>query len=141
MFGDVIDLKSNGIILGNQNGKILEGTEWVVDGKSIVNMVIFTGISSMVPQEEIDLLNRIRDNIIQDKKISRLFQNQIPLYNQAKQAMGRVIRGVEDKGVLIILDHRADDFLHRHLWLYRYSKINELIEDVGEFYKHNEPYQ
>lgn len=134
LYDDIIHLKSKSIILGNQNGKILEGNEWVVKGKSIVNMVIFAGISSIVPQDEIDLLNRVRDNIIKDKEVSRLFQNQIPLYNNAKQAMGRVIRGIEDKGVLIILDHRADNFLHHHLWLYRYSRINELTDDISKFF-------
>lgn len=132
---DIINLKSNGIILGNQNGKILEGNEWVVKGKSIVNMVIFAGISSMVPQEEIELIIRVRENIIRDKRASQLFQNQIPLYIQAKQAMGRLIRGIKDKGALVILDHRANDFLHHQLWLYRHSMIKELTEDLREFFK------
>ncbi|OLS23149.1 MAG: ATP-dependent DNA helicase [Candidatus Heimdallarchaeota archaeon LC_2] len=134
LYDDVINLKSNGIILGNQNGKILEGNEWVVDGKSIVNMVIFAGISSMVPQEEVNLINRIREKVIHDRSISRLFQNQIPLYIQAKQAMGRIIRGINDNGALIILDHRANDFLHQNLWLHRYTRMDDLIEDIAEFY-------
>ena len=82
-------------------------------------------------------MDRIRNNCIHDKQLSRLFQHQIPLYIRSKQAMGRLIRGKADIGALIILDHRADDFLDRHLWLSRYSHLEELTDDVTHFFHSN----
>ena len=138
---DVIKLKSRSIILGNQRGKILEGNEWVRDVNSLVSTVVFTGLSFNPPREEEEIILNVRTKVLGKKSIAALFDQQIPMIIRAKQALGRCIRGRDDKGAIIILDQRADEFLHYYLGLSRYRKLDQIIFDLEKFFTGYSPLQ
>ena len=129
----VLDAKDKTLILGNQNGKILEGNEWTRNGRSVVNTVILAGLSTKVPREEEELIFRHRAKLFNNQKVASLFANQLPLYIMAKQALGRTIRHREDRGALFILDNRVDPFLHRSLALSRFSQFDEMVAAYTDF--------
>lgn len=133
----IINSPEKTIILGNQNGKIMEGNEWTIDGRSVVNTVVLTGLAMRVPREADEIIFRHRSRILQDEYLAKLFANQIPLSIIADQSFGRTRRNPEDKGALIILDDRVDEFLQRRLWLSRYSILNDLLSDYEKFFGSN----
>ncbi|MCY3410507.1 MAG: DEAD/DEAH box helicase [Candidatus Heimdallarchaeota archaeon] len=126
------------IILANQNGKLMEGNEWVKDGESLVSTVILTGLAMRVPMDTNAIIDHHRARILQDKETAQLFANQIPLAILAEQAFGRTIRSRDQKGALIILDDRVDSYLQRTLWLSRYTSRDELLMEFSSFWEGKE---
>ncbi|OLS16790.1 MAG: ATP-dependent DNA helicase [Candidatus Heimdallarchaeota archaeon LC_2] len=123
------------IILGNQNGKIMEGNEWVKNKKSIISTVVLAGLLYPIPQTDQIIVNKIRNKIIRNKKIVEMFNFQIPITIRTQQAFGRCIRSEKDKGALIVLDSRADKFLQQNMYLRRYKKLSNLESDLETFFQ------
>jgi len=61
LHGTILKEDRKSLIIGNQRGKIIEGTEWIRNGRSIVSLVIFAGLSTEVPIEEEKLIIKKKD--------------------------------------------------------------------------------
>ncbi len=69
--------------------------------------------------------------------INHKFTHQIPVSIIAQQSFARTRRHLDDKGALIILDDRVDEFMHSYLCLSRYSQLDMLLDKLGEFFGGN----
>ena len=69
-----------------------------------------------------------------DVSVAKLFNQMIPTMIRAKQALGRTIRNPNDRGGILFLDNRTDQFLQQHLLLARYTKFQDCLEDVQQFF-------
>ena len=110
---------------------------WTVDGRSVVNTVVMTGLATRVPREVDELIIKLRSKILQDENLANLFAHQIPVSIIAQQSFGRTRRHPDDKGALIILDDRVDEFMHRYLCLSRYDQLDMLLDRLGKFFGGN----
>ncbi|MHA2032710.1 MAG: helicase C-terminal domain-containing protein [Candidatus Kariarchaeaceae archaeon] len=59
---------------------------------------------------------------------------QILLERKVKQTFGRTIRSENDRGALVILDYRAQDFLKQPLKLTRVRNIDQLKDRLEALY-------
>lgn len=123
------------LIIGHQTGKIMEGNEWVVNGRSIVSTVVLVGLAMRVPREVDEYIQKVKAKQLQDENMASLFMHQIPLSIVAEQAYGRTRRHPEDRGALIILDDRVDPYMQKRLWLSRYTKLDNLLTDLEQFFQ------
>jgi Rad3-related DNA helicase len=134
---EIFSLKFPSIILANQRGKIREGNEWVINGKSIVSTVVFAGLPTYVPSGNKTVENIIRSELRKklgpDSRVNSV-QFNIPLITNIIQSYGRSIRNSGDKGALVIIDRRTSAYLHKPLAMRRYRSVNKLITDLGSFF-------
>ncbi|MCE7735437.1 MAG: hypothetical protein GPJ54_11205, partial [Candidatus Heimdallarchaeota archaeon] len=65
---------------------------------------------------------------------AKAFEQDIPLYMSVQQAFGRTTRASHDRGVMVILDFRAQNYLHRALNLVRYTTKRYLYEKINNFF-------
>ncbi|MCH8907898.1 MAG: hypothetical protein IH840_12490 [Candidatus Heimdallarchaeota archaeon] len=122
------------VFVAVSSGKISEGVEIVVDGISLLSTVIFAGLPIAPPTKDQTIVRRARMHASQDPRAAQNFMVTIPLERAVKQAYGRTIRAMHDRGALILLDFRAERYLKKILKLKKYRRLKTLKSDLTEFF-------
>jgi DNA excision repair protein ERCC-2 len=130
-----LELKEPALLIGIDGGKIAEGNEWVRFGDSLVSLIIVAGLSYAPPNEHQVIIDRIRSKVAISKEIPKRFHQQIPQLRRIQQALGRTIRRDHDRGALVILDFRAERFLHKELRLRRITRFEVLQTRIQDFFE------
>jgi len=88
------------------------------------------------------LIMAISSKIEQEKGDSFLYYSLPEAIIRFKQGIGRLIRGVNDRGVIIILDNRIITKSYRQKFIecingnfYKYNDTNEMIEEIKRFFE------
>jgi len=125
------------VVLGVARGKISEGVDMSIDGRSLLSAVVVVGLPYPKRTElQLVLLKYFKEKF-GDKALE--YANSIPCLNALAQSAGRLLRNPEDKGIIVLMDTRADgrfkqkfpkdwkDDMHAH-----YS-IEEILEMIRNF--------
>ncbi|MDH5402432.1 MAG: DEAD/DEAH box helicase family protein [Candidatus Heimdallarchaeota archaeon] len=121
------------IIIAVSSGKISEGVEFVKKGQSLLSTVIFCGIPYKPPSDTDQfIINKLSSTA--NDSMAFQFKQRIPVIRAVKQAFGRSIRSVQDKGALILLDFRASSF-HADLELKKFYNIATLCSNLDKFFE------
>ncbi|MHA2171098.1 MAG: helicase C-terminal domain-containing protein [Candidatus Kariarchaeaceae archaeon] len=123
------------LLMGVAGGKISEGIEIVDRGKSLISMVIFAGLPFVPPSDDKVVVQRTMQRAARDKRAARQFMQIIPLSRKVRQAYGRTIRADTDRGALVILDFRAEQYLMKELKLLRLTSMDRVTELLKGFFK------
>ena len=100
------------IILANQQGKLFEGVEWTTHKASMVSTVVLAGLGTYAPDGDEVIENwkaKLYGKLNSEMRDHFLYR--FPLHTAVIQGFGRAIRRDADRGALVVLDYRADDFL------------------------------
>jgi len=125
------------LLVGVARGKVSEGVEIVSEGKSLLNAVILVGL----PYPKNTELHQALTEYFREKFGDQAFKYAtiMPCSIAIAQSAGRLIRGPEDKGIVILMDSRASKTFKRYLprdWIERmksHINLNAIIEDVRKF--------
>ena len=100
------------IILGNQQGKLFEGVEWTKHKASMVSTVVLAGLGTYAPDGD-EVIETWKAKLYGKlgSEMRDHFLYRFPLHTAAIQGFGRAIRRDADRGALVVLDYRADEFL------------------------------
>ena len=100
-------LKSNEqcVVFGVARGKISEGVDMSMDGRSLLSAVIAVGL----PYPKRTELQTVLVKYFREKFGNKAMEyaNGIPCLNALAQSAGRLLRSPEDKGVIVMMDGRA----------------------------------
>ena len=135
MISNVLKMKSQVVILGNQRGKILEGNEWVLNEHSLISSVVLVGLSYPAQSTEEKLVRRILRNELGSNFLAQYYSLHFPILSRVLQSWGRAVRSKKDKGALIILENRSLEFLTRHINTRTYANFSNLCQDVKHFFE------
>ncbi|AWR94841.1 helicase C-terminal domain-containing protein [Acidianus brierleyi] len=97
------------IIAGVARGKLTEGVELTMEGKSLISDVILAGIPYPSVDDFLKLKAEQIRKITGENLIDLLIS--VPAYISVKQAIGRAIRSPEDKANVWLLDKRFDNIM------------------------------
>ena len=125
------------LLVGVARGKVSEGVEIVSEGKSLLNAVILVGL----PYPKNTELHQALTEYFREKFGDQAFKYAtiMPCSIAIAQSAGRLIRGPEDKGIVILMDSRVSKTFKRYLprdWIERmksHINLNAIIEDVRKF--------
>ena len=125
------------LIAGVARGKVSEGVEVVSEGRSLLNVVVLVGL----PYPKNTELHQALTEYFKEKfgDLAFKYANTMPCAIAIAQSAGRLIRGPEDRGVVIMMDSRAARSFKRYLprdWVERmrvHLKIERIVEDVKNF--------
>ncbi len=120
--------EKGGSILSVIGGRIFEGLDF--PGK-LLEIVVIVGIPYPKPTPKVKALQRYYDSKF-GNGWGYVFR--MPALIKMRQAIGRLIRSEEDRGIAIILDKRAASF-KGDLPL---EKVENLVKEIREFFKENE---
>jgi DNA excision repair protein ERCC-2 len=134
-------LKSNKkcVIFGVARGKVSEGVDMSIEGKSLLSGVIIVGLPYPKKTELQDaLLNYFKERF-GNKAFD--YANDVPCANAVAQSAGRLLRSPEDRGIIILMDsrvtgrfkHKLPEEWKRDMEIYR--KIEKLTKRIQEFNK------
>ena len=123
------------VVLAIAAGKLAEGVEVVHKGNSLISMVIMAGLPFSPPSKDKAIVMQAMTHAARDKRAAKQFMIQIPLERKVRQAFGRTIRSNQDRGALVILDYRAQDYLKQSLKLTRVRNIEQLKERLNILYE------
>ena len=124
------------VVLGVARGKISEGVDMTLEGRSMLSAVILVGLPFPKKTELQTALYEYFREKFREKAME--YANNIPCLNAFAQSAGRLLRSPEDKGIIILMDKRAAGSFRHMLpeeWKkelkarYRIEKILERIED------------
>ena len=120
------------LIICVTGGKIAEGIEFTVDGRSLIKGIIITALPFPPPSEENKI---IHDDLSSkfDPKLARDFSVIIPMLQRLSQSFGRAIRNRGDKAVHILLDPRGTKYT-RDFNFERHTSIRSLKEKICLFF-------
>jgi len=137
---DVLNfLQENGncVVFGVARGKISEGVDMTMEGKSLLSAVIIVGLPFPKKTELQAALYRYFKERFGTKAIE--YANNMPCLNALAQSAGRLLRSPEDKGVIIIMDRRAvGRFKHKlpEEWqreMKAHIRIEKILAKIDEF--------
>ncbi|MCH8907171.1 MAG: hypothetical protein IH840_08790 [Candidatus Heimdallarchaeota archaeon] len=123
------------IFVAVSSGKISEGVEIVVEGISLLSVVIFAGLPIAPPSKDQTIVKRAYMQASHNPRAADEFMRAIPLERAVRQAYGRTIRAMHDKGALVILDYRAEQYLKKLLQLEKYISLKRLNDDLTGFFE------
>ncbi|RLG58589.1 MAG: hypothetical protein DRN88_00325 [Candidatus Hydrothermarchaeota archaeon] len=109
MFIKNVKNKDKKLVLAVCGGKLSEGVEFVVNGKSIIKTIIIAGFPFPVPNFEMELRKELYDEAFGYGKGFFLLWV-LPMINKVQQAIGRAIRSERDKASIVFLDDRIEYF-------------------------------
>ena len=93
------------VIFGVARGKISEGVDMSLDGRSLLSAVVTVGLPYPKRTElQMALVKYFRERF-GDKAME--YTNGIPCLNALAQSAGRLLRSPEDKGIIVMMDRRA----------------------------------
>jgi len=113
---DVLNfLQENGscVVFGVARGKISEGVDMTMEGKSLLSAVIIVGLPFPKKTELQAALYKYFKEKFGDKAIE--YANNMPCLNALAQSAGRLLRSPDDKGIIVIMDRRAAGRFKRKL--------------------------
>jgi DNA excision repair protein ERCC-2 len=127
------------VLLGVARGKISEGVEMVSEGRSMLNAVILAGL----PYPKNTELHQALTGYFKAKFGDQAFKyaTVMPCSIAIAQSAGRLIRGPEDRGLVILMDSRAARSFKRYLprdWLERMRQrlsLDAIIREIRAFMK------
>lgn len=138
---EFLQKKGECAVFGVARGKISEGVDMTMDGKSMLSAVIIVGLPYPKKTELQKALYRYFKEKFGLKAIE--YANTIPCLNALAQAAGRLQRSPEDKGIIVIMDRRAAGRFKRKLpkdWqenLKAHFQIEKILARIEEFTKNN----
>ncbi|MEM0253593.1 MAG: ATP-dependent DNA helicase [Candidatus Bathyarchaeia archaeon] len=124
-------------ILGVARGKISEGVDMTMDGRSLLSAVIIVGLPFPKKTELHEAFYRYLREKFGSKALD--YANNIPCLNALAQSAGRLIRSPDDRGIIIIMDSRAAGGFKRRLpedWrvnMKAHYKIEKILQQIEEF--------
>ncbi len=130
------------LIVGVARGKVSEGVEIVSEGRSLLNAVILVGL----PYPKNTELHRALIEYFKEKFGDRAFKyaSVMPCSIAIAQSAGRLIRGPEDRGLVILMDSRAAKSFKQNLprdWIEQmkaHINLKNIIHEIEHFMKmHN----
>jgi len=127
------------VLLGVARGKISEGVEVVSEGRSMLNAVIIAGL----PFPKNTELHQALTEHFKVKFGEQAFKyaTVMPCSIAIAQSAGRLIRGPEDRGLVILMDSRAARSFKRYLprdWVERMRQrlsLDAIVRDIKAFMK------
>ncbi len=125
------------VVFGVARGKISEGVDMSVNGRSLLSAVITVGLPYPKRTELQMALTRYFREKFGDK--AREYASSIPCLNALAQSAGRLLRSSEDKGIIVMMDKRAAGrFKERFPKDWRedmkvYYDIEKLLERIENF--------
>jgi len=132
-------LKTNAecAILGVARGKVSEGVDMTLNGRTMLSAVIIVGL----PYPKKTELQNALFNYFQEKfgEKAYAYANEAPCIIALAQSAGRLIRSPEDKGIIIIMDSRTTGKIKQKFpedWKKEtkaYRKIEKLIAKIQDF--------
>jgi len=125
------------LLVGVARGKVSEGVEIVSEGRSLLNAVILVGL----PYPKNTELHQALTEYFKEKFGDQAFKYAtiMPCSIAIAQSAGRLIRGPEDKGIVVLMDSRASRTFKRYLprdWIERmksHISLDAIIEDIRRF--------
>ncbi len=97
------------IIAGVARGKLTEGIELTLEGKSLISDIVLAGIPYPSVDDYLKLKAEQIRKITGENLIDLLVS--VPAYISVKQAIGRAIRSPDDKANIWLLDKRFDNIM------------------------------
>ncbi len=132
-------LQTNGccVVFGVARGKISEGVDMTMEGKSMLSAVILVGL----PYPKKTELQKALYHYFKEKFGAKAIEyaNTIPCLNALAQSAGRLLRSPEDKGIIIIMDKRAAGRFKRNFpedWrnqIQAHMRIEKILARIEEF--------
>lgn len=110
------------MIFAVAGGKLVEGIEFTINGKSILSDVVIVGIPYPKPTQ---LQQLIEKNVCKVCKVDEKFLRKVKAWIRVRQALGRGVRHVEDKCNWWFLDNR---YLDKY-WLNKLKDIKKIWKD------------
>jgi len=125
------------VLLGVARGKISEGVEIVSEGRSMLNAVILAGL----PYPKNTELHQALTEYFKAKFGDQAFKYAtiMPCSIAIAQSAGRLIRGPEDRGLVVLMDSRAARSFKRYLphdWVERMRQrlsLEAIVQDIRAF--------
>lgn len=136
MFIKNVNNKDKKLVLAVCGGKLSEGVEFIVNGKSIIKTIIIAGFPFPMPNFEMELRKELYDEAFGYGKGFFLLWV-LPMINKVQQAIGRAIRSERDKASIVFLDDRIEYFkyfpdeIRHNLEL---CDIDEIPKEVRRFH-------
>jgi len=129
------------VVFGVARGKISEGVDMSIDGRSMLSAVIVVGLPYPKRTElQIVLLEYFTEKF-GNKAME--YANGIPCLNALAQSAGRLLRSPEDKGVIVMMDGRAAGRFKQRIprdWredMTAHYSIEKILERIQTFTAHN----
>ncbi len=125
------------VIFGVARGKMSEGIDMSLDGKSLLSMIVIVGLPFPKKTEAYEALKRYFKRKFGGKAPE--YASVVPCVNAMAQAAGRLLRSPEDRGIIVIMDRRAAGRFRARLpaeWrttLKAYYSIDRMINRVRSF--------
>jgi len=93
------------VVFGVARGKISEGVDMSLDGRSLLSAVIAVGL----PYPKRTELQTVLVKYFREKFGNKAMEyaNDIPCLNALAQSTGRLLRSPEDKGIIVMMDERT----------------------------------
>lgn len=132
-----LQMNENCVVFGVARGKISEGVDMTMEGKSLLSAVIIVGLPFPKKTELQTALYKYFKEKFGAKALD--YANNMPCLNALAQSAGRLLRSPEDKGVIILMDKRAaGSFKHKlpKEWqseLKAHLQIEKLLKRIMEF--------
>ena len=126
------------VVFGVARGKISEGVDMSIGGRSMLSAVIIVGLPYPKRTELQEALYKYFREKFGDKAIE--YANDIPCLNALAQSAGRLLRSPEDKGIIVIMDERAVGKFKRKLpeeWrneMKSHIEIEKILSRIENFY-------
>ncbi len=120
------------LILCVTGGKISEGVEFSVDGRSLIKGIIVTALPYPPPSQENQIIHEDLSKQF-GSKIASDFTIFIPMVQRLAQSLGRAIRNKGDRAVHILLDPRGTK-LSQEFNFERHSSVKILKDKIRYFF-------
>ena len=142
---DVLDFLRENIrcvAFGVARGKISEGVDMTIDGRSMLSAVVIAGLPFPKKTELQIALQEYFGERFGGKAVE--YASNIPCLNALAQSAGRLLRSPEDRGMVIIMDRRAAGRFKNRLpesWrreLKAHMKMEKIIDRIKRFYSKEE---
>ncbi|MEM3565397.1 MAG: ATP-dependent DNA helicase [Candidatus Bathyarchaeia archaeon] len=132
-------LQENGscVVFGVARGKISEGVDMTMEGKSLLSAVVIVGLPFPKKTELQAALYKYFKEKFGAKAIE--YANNMPCLNALAQSAGRLLRSPEDRGIIILMDRRAAGRFKRKLpveWqneMKAHLHIEKILERIEQF--------
>ncbi|MEM4652679.1 MAG: ATP-dependent DNA helicase [Candidatus Nezhaarchaeales archaeon] len=125
------------VLLGVARGKVCEGVEIVLEGRSLLNAVILAGLPFPRNTELHQALTEYFKVKFGDQAFK--YATIMPCSIAIAQSAGRLIRGPQDRGLVILMDSRSARSFKRYLprdWVKRmrqHMSLEAIIQDIKSF--------
>jgi len=125
------------VVFGVARGKISEGVDMTMEGKSLLSAVIIVGLPFPKKTELQAALYKYFKEKFGAKAIE--YSNNMPCLNALAQSAGRLLRSPEDRGIIVIMDRRASGRFKRKLpedWrkeMKAHLKIEKILARIEQF--------